>query len=175
VVWRCLRHATHLRSSHTQTHPQSSHAEVGWPGELLVRLHRVIQQHAVQDEYVYNPLKLPLGPDGKPIPYWLYKLHGLNQEFKCDICGGDIFRGRREYERHFRESKHVQAMAALGIPSSKAFFEVTKVEEAIALWNNLQKRNAGNWNPELQEEFEDEEGNVYNRRTYMDLHRQGLV
>ncbi len=28
---------------------------------------------------MYNPLKLPLGWDGKPIPYWLYKLHGLNQ------------------------------------------------------------------------------------------------
>jgi len=36
---------------------------------------------------VYNPLKLPLGWDGKPIPYWLYKLHGLNLEFKCEICG----------------------------------------------------------------------------------------
>lgn len=35
----------------------------------------------------YNPLKLPLGWDGKPIPYWLYKLHGLNMEFKCEICG----------------------------------------------------------------------------------------
>lgn len=32
-----------------------------------------------EDEFVYNPLKLPLGYDGKPIPYWLYKLHGLNQ------------------------------------------------------------------------------------------------
>lgn len=32
-----------------------------------------------EDEFVYNPLKLPLGWDGKPIPYWLYKLHGLNQ------------------------------------------------------------------------------------------------
>lgn len=32
-----------------------------------------------EDDYVYNPLKLPMGPDGKPIPYWLYKLHGLNQ------------------------------------------------------------------------------------------------
>ena len=29
-----------------------------------------------EDEYIYNPLKLPLGWDGKPIPYWLYKLHG---------------------------------------------------------------------------------------------------
>lgn len=32
-----------------------------------------------EDEFIYNPLKLPLGYDGKPIPYWLYKLHGLNQ------------------------------------------------------------------------------------------------
>ncbi len=40
-----------------------------------------------EDEFIYNPLKLPLGWDGKPIPYWLYKLHGLNLEFKCEICG----------------------------------------------------------------------------------------
>ena len=26
---------------------------------------------------IYNPKNLPLGWDGKPIPYWLYKLHGL--------------------------------------------------------------------------------------------------
>jgi len=32
-----------------------------------------------EDDFVYNPLKLPMGWDGKPIPYWLYKLHGLNQ------------------------------------------------------------------------------------------------
>ncbi|GLT27613.1 hypothetical protein SLA2020_025970 [Shorea laevis] len=31
---------------------------------------------------VYNPLKLPMGWDGQPIPFWLYKLHGLDQEFK---------------------------------------------------------------------------------------------
>lgn len=32
-----------------------------------------------EEEPIYNPLKLPMGWDGKPIPYWLYKLHGLNQ------------------------------------------------------------------------------------------------
>ena len=47
-----------------------------------------------EDEYIYNPLKLPLGWDGKPIPYWLYKLHGLNQEFKCEICGNCSYWGR---------------------------------------------------------------------------------
>jgi len=32
-----------------------------------------------EEQPIYNPLKLPLGWDGKPIPYWLYKLHGLGQ------------------------------------------------------------------------------------------------
>lgn len=32
-----------------------------------------------EDGQIYNPLKLPMGWDGKPIPYWLYKLHGLSQ------------------------------------------------------------------------------------------------
>jgi hypothetical protein len=30
-----------------------------------------------EDGPLYNPLNLPLGWDGKPIPFWLYKLHGL--------------------------------------------------------------------------------------------------
>lgn len=45
------------------------------------------------DEYVYNPLKLPLGPDGKPIPYWLWKLHGLQRKFTCEICGNYTYAG----------------------------------------------------------------------------------
>ena len=38
-----------------------------------------------EDDFVYNPLKLPLGWDGKPIPYWLYKLHGLNQVLPFNV------------------------------------------------------------------------------------------
>jgi hypothetical protein len=34
-----------------------------------------------EEQQIYNPLKLPMGWDGKPIPYWLYKLHGLGQVF----------------------------------------------------------------------------------------------
>ncbi|RWV95668.1 hypothetical protein GW17_00041688 [Ensete ventricosum] len=33
-----------------------------------------------EEQQIYNPLKLPMGWDGKPIPYWLYKLHGLGQD-----------------------------------------------------------------------------------------------
>ena len=42
-----------------------------------------------------------MGWDGKPIPLWLYKLHGLGIEFKCEICGGASYWGRRAFERHF--------------------------------------------------------------------------
>jgi len=61
------------------------------------------------DKPIYNPLNLPLGWDGKPIPYWLYKLHGLNLEFKCEICGNYSYWGPRAFERHFQE--FVEAIA----------------------------------------------------------------
>ena len=46
------------------------------------------------DGRIYNPLKLPLGWDGKPIPFWLYKLHGLGVEYKCEICSDFVYMGR---------------------------------------------------------------------------------
>jgi hypothetical protein len=63
-----------------------------------------------EEEEVYNPLKLPLGWDGKPIPYWLYKLHGLNVELTCEICGNYSYWGRRAYEKHFKEYRHQHGM-----------------------------------------------------------------
>lgn len=36
-----------------------------------------------------------LGWDGKPIPYWLYKLHGLGVTFSCEICAGATYQGRK--------------------------------------------------------------------------------
>jgi splicing factor 3A subunit 3 len=47
-----------------------------------------------EEEKIYNPLKLPLGWDGKPIPYWLYKLHGLGVEYRCEICSDHVYMGR---------------------------------------------------------------------------------
>jgi splicing factor 3A subunit 3 len=46
-----------------------------------------------EDGKIYNPLKLPLGWDGKPIPYWLYKLHGLGVSFSCEICSEASYQG----------------------------------------------------------------------------------
>merc|ERR1712012_1012905 len=47
-----------------------------------------------EDAPIYNPKGVPLGWDGKPIPYWLFKLHGLNHFYTCEICGNESYRGR---------------------------------------------------------------------------------
>ena len=57
-----------------------------------------------EEERIYNPLKLPLGWDGKPIPYWLYKLHGLGVEYRCEICSDHVYMGRKNFDRHFQVS-----------------------------------------------------------------------
>ena len=54
-----------------------------------------------KEEAPYNPKDVPLGWDGKPIPYWLYKLHGLNLYFNCEICGNATYRGPLAFQRHF--------------------------------------------------------------------------
>ena len=122
-----------------------------------------------------NPLKLPLGWDGRPIPFWLYKLHGLNQEFRCEICGDHVYRGRREFEKHFGQARHLQGMRALGIPNRRIFRNVTKIAEAQALWAQLEAQKAQAAKAADEEEFEDAEGNVYGRKTFEDLKRQGLI
>lgn len=129
-----------------------------------------------EEQQIYNPLKLPMGWDGKPIPYWLYKLHGLGQEFVCEICGDHSYWGRRAFERHFKEWRHQHGMRCLGIPNTKNFNEITSIEEAKELWEKIQSRQGVNkWRPELEEEYEDKEGNIYNKKTYDDLQRQGLI
>ncbi|KAH0978769.1 hypothetical protein GBA52_005946 [Prunus armeniaca] len=128
------------------------------------------------EQQIYNPLKLPMGWDGKPIPYWLYKLHGLGQEYKCEICGNYSYWGRRAFERHFKEWRHQHGMRCLGIPNTKNFNEITSIEEAKELWKRIQARQGVNkWRPDLEEEYEDREGNIYNKKTYTDLQRQGLI
>ncbi|CAM9622692.1 unnamed protein product [Heterosigma akashiwo] len=124
---------------------------------------------------VYNPLNLPLGWDGKPIPYWLYKLHGLGVEFKCEVCGGASYMGRRAFDRHFQEWRHAHGMRCLGIPNTKHFHDITTIEDAKALYKAEAGLWGDAWGAVVEEEYEDSEGNVLNRRTYEDLARQGLL
>ena len=40
---------------------------------------------------------------------------------------------------------------------------------------SVQEREKGGFKAEVEEEFEDTEGNVYNKKTFEDLRRQGLI
>jgi len=128
------------------------------------------------DAPIYNPKGVPLGWDGKPIPYWLFKLHGLNHFYPCEICGNESYRGRRNFEKHFTEAKHAYGMRCLGIPNTKHFHGVTKIADAQNLWTKLSGSMAGfAFDGSKEEEYEDSQGNVLSRATYEDLARQGLL
>ncbi|KAJ2358896.1 Pre-mRNA-splicing factor sap61, partial [Coemansia erecta] len=127
-------------------------------------------------EQLYNPLNLPLGWDGKPIPFWLYKLHGLGVTFTCEICGNSVYRGRKAYERHFQEPRHATNMRRLGIPNTRQFHGVAGIDEALELWARVDKeKRQTSVNADTFEEYEDSEGNVFSKKTYFDLKRQGLI
>jgi hypothetical protein len=129
-----------------------------------------------EDAPIYNPKGVPLGWDGKPIPYWLYKLHGLNHFYECEICGNESYRGRMNFEKHFTEAKHSYGMKCLGIPNTKHFHGVTKIDDAQQLWKTLSEElNVGQFDATREEEYEDSHGNVLSRNDYEDLARQGLL
>ena len=128
------------------------------------------------DEVPYNPKNLPLGWDGKPIPYWLYKLHGLNISYTCEICANYTYKGPKAFQRHFAEWRHAHGMRCLGIPNTAHFANVTSIEDAIKLWDKLkEQKNGERWQAETEEEYEDSSGNVFNRKTFNDLKKQGLL
>ena len=93
----------------------------------------------------------------QPIPYWLYKLHGLNIEYPCEICGGYNYRGPRAFERHFKDWRHSYGMKCLGITNSHHFMFITKFADALALHEKLTKEQQGSvFKRDEGEEYEDE-------------------
>ncbi|KAI2488365.1 Splicing factor [Pyrenophora tritici-repentis] len=125
---------------------------------------------------IANPLKLPLAWDGKPIPFWLYKLHGLGQELPCEICGNFVYKGRRAFDKHFNEPRHIHGLKCLGITNATLFREITSIEEAEALWRKIQKdKKKERALAENVVEMEDSEGNVMPEKVYRDLAAAGML
>lgn len=128
------------------------------------------------EEKIYNPLKLPLAWDGKPIPFWLYKLHGLGVEFKCEICGNFVYMGRRAFDKHFSEGRHIYGLKCLGITNTTLFREITKIDDALKLWDKIQRDKKSEKNKvENVVQMEDADGNVMPEKVYYDLQKQGLL
>ena len=127
-------------------------------------------------EKIYNPLKLPLAWDGKPIPYWLYKLHGLGVEFSCEICGNFVYMGRRAFDKHFNEARHIYGLKCLGVTNTGLFREITGIEDALKLWEKIvrDKRVEGG-KGEGVVQMEDAEGNVMPEKVYYEYVLSGIV
>lgn len=94
------------------------------------------------DDIPYNPKNLPLGWDGKPIPYWLYKLHGLNISYNCEICGNFTYKGPKAFQRHFAEWRHAHGqLPSLEFPSSHYYrLILQKPNKIVALLNIALRR-----------------------------------
>ncbi|KAF2965295.1 hypothetical protein GQX73_g8278 [Xylaria multiplex] len=128
------------------------------------------------DDKIYNPLKLPLAWDGKPIPFWLYKLHGLGVEFACEICGNFVYMGRRAFDKHFNEARHIHGLKCLGITNTALFRDIIHIDEALRLWEKIQKdRRKDKVEDGSVIQMEDAEGNVMPEKVYYDLQKQGLL
>lgn len=129
------------------------------------------------NEKLYNPLNLPLGSDGRPIPFWLWKLKGLGHEFKCEICDNAIFKGRSVFNKHFKESVHLEKLKKLGVHDNFIIFkDLSKKKDVLDLLETLQKK----YREQIQyfdntEQVEDDEGNIMNKKVYQQLQKQGLL
>lgn len=81
-------------------------------------------------------------------------------------------------------------MRALGLPNTKHFHEITRIEDALARESIVpylrvltlgvaerlkQEGRQEVVQSETMEELEDEDGNVYNKKTYDDLKKQGII
>lgn len=76
---------------------------------------------------------------------------------------------------NFSSSKVVfgTLLYSLEVPDYLVLFAL---QDAKNLWEKIQKRQGlHKWRPDLEEEYEDQEGNIYNKKTYADLQRQGLI
>merc|ERR1719266_1835434 len=151
-------------------------AKIAWPDSDEEESEEEPEPEDDDDDIPYNPKNLPLGWDGKPIPYWLYKLHGLNISYNCEICGNYTYKGPKAFQRHFAEWRHAHGMRCLGIPNTAHFANVTQIEDAMALWEKLKTQKSEEaFKPDQEEEFEDSQGNVVNKKIFEDLKRQGLL
>lgn len=121
---------------------------------------------------------LPLGADGKPIPYWLYKLQGLHKSYNCEICGNMTYRGINLFYKHFTGQKHQHGLRCLGVSDDyiPLFKNIVRIDEALEYWRYLKKAKRVKENEnENAVEVEDNEGNVLPEKDYLELKKQGLL
>lgn len=104
----------------------------------------------------------PLDADGNPIPKWLYNLHQLDKKFSCEICGGEVYRGPKVFDEHFKEQRHAEGLMKLGIPPDfvSQLNLVTSPIEAVKQFQERRKDRSRKRLRDGDEEIEDASGTV---------------
>ena len=126
---------------------------------------------------IYNPKNVPLDETGQPIPYWLFKVHGLNHTYTCEICGGAEYRGRLAFGKHFSSWKHRRGLEAYGIPNTRHFHGIVSIKDAMELYKKLQSETSARkqFDAAESEECEGASGAIFSRRDYNDLVKLGIA
>jgi splicing factor 3A subunit 3 len=84
--------------------------------------------------------------------------------------------GRRAFEKHFSEGRHEYGLKCLGIENSPLFREITGIQDALKLWEKIQKdKKKQKALTDNVVQMEDAEGNVMPEKVYNDLRKQGLL
>ncbi len=77
---------------------------------------------------------------------------------------------------HFQEWRHTYGMKCLKIPNTIHFKDITTINDALALHEKLMRESQeSQFRADIDEEFEDNEGNLLNKKTYLDMKKQGLI
>jgi splicing factor 3A subunit 3 len=96
-----------------------------------------------EDDKKFNKKNFPLDAEGKPIPVWLYHLHGLHIKKPCEICMHTYF-GETAYTSHFRELRHTKGLQRLGINENVPELAlVASRKAALEIWARLRERKIG--------------------------------
>lgn len=103
-------------------------------------------------------------------PTWLIKQKLLNVSFRCKLCGYNK-KGKIEFDKHFTGSEHVSKLKALGLKLTDEIKGITSTEILKSFKDKMSDKDS----LIFEEEYEDEEGNVYDKNTYEDLKRNGLI
>lgn len=109
--------------------------------------------------------------NGRPIPRWLAKLHQLDKIFRCDVCGGTVYKGPKVFREHFGAERHAEGLRQLGVTQHlKSYEGITSIREVVELRDKLnasersfRKRLRDNVD---HEEIQDGRGLVLSGRAY---------
>ncbi|KAK5239426.1 Pre-mRNA-splicing factor sap61, partial [Exophiala xenobiotica] len=89
--------------------------------------------------------------------------------------------GRRAFDKHFSEARHIYGLKCLGITGQgtgglSLFREITGIQDALSLWEKIrcEKRDKESKDDGVVQ-MEDGEGNVMPERIYLDLQKQGIL